>query len=162
MKKPNIVIALALALALLITGVLPAIASPEAEPQVTGWLAADQPEVPDRAEEYCWGNVKLMSDGTVEGEWHWILGEFSCYRCGFDSLELTSLTFPQENIAILTGQFHYQNTCEPDYNEPVPLIFVITSDKYINNGSLTTILIYSADNIPIQRESEGIEVYKVK
>ena len=103
-----------------------------------------------------------MSDGTVEGEWHWVLGEFSCFRCGFDSLELTSLTFPRENMAILTGKFHYVNTCEPDYNEHVPLTFVIIGDKHINNNGATTVLIYSTDNIPIQREIEDIEVHAVK
>ena len=162
MKKPNIVMASILALALLITVVLPVIAGPEAEPQVTGWLTADCPEEMDGVKEHCWGNVKLMSDGTVEGEWHWVLGEFSCFRCGFDSLELTSLTFPRENIAILTGKFHYQNTCEPDYNEPVPLSFIIISDNYVRNSGPTTVLIYSTNNIPIQRELEGIEVYTVK
>ena len=162
MKKLNIVIALILALALLVTAALPAFAGPEAKPQVTGWLAAGQPEVLDRAKIHCWGNVRLMSDGTVEGEWHWILGEYSSFRCGFDSLELTSLTFPRESMAILTGQFHYQNTCEPDYNEPVPLSFIIISDKYAENGGLTTILVYSVDNIPIQVESDGIAVNIVK
>ena len=157
MKKLNIAIALILAIALLITAALPAIADQVAQPQVTGRLVAGQPEVQDRAQVYCWGNVKLMSNGTVEGEWHWILGEFSCFRCGFDSLELISLTFPRENIAILTGLFHYVNTCEPDYDQPVPLTFVIISDKYIENSGPTTILIYSTDNIPIQIESEGIE-----
>lgn len=158
MKKLNIIIALILALALLIPAALPVIASPDAEPQVIGWLAGDQHEIQDRAKEYCWGNVKLMSDGTIEGEWHWILGEYSCFRCGFDSLELISLTLPREDMAILTGQFHYVNTCEPDYNEPVPLSFVIISDKYVKNSGLTTILISSIDFIPIQKETEGIEV----
>ena len=162
MKKMNIVTASILTAALLVTGVLPVIAGPDVEPQVTGWLAADQPEVPDRAEDHCWGNVELMSDGTVEGEWHWILGECSCFRCGFDSLELVSLAFPREDIAILTGNFHYQNSCEPDYNEPVPLSFVIISDKYAGNSDLATIFIFSTDCIPIQRESEGIELNTVK
>lgn len=162
MKKLNIVIALILALALLITLALPAIADPAAQPQVIGQLTAGQPEVQDRAQGHCWGNVKLMSDGTVEGEWHWILGEFSCFRCGFDSLELISLTFPRENIAVLTGLFHYVNTCEPEYDEPVPLTFMIISDKYIENSGPTTILVYSIDNIPIQIEGEGFEVNIVK
>ncbi len=158
MKKVNIVIALILTIALLIPVALPAMANTVAKPQVIGQLAAGQPGVPDRTEGYFWGNVKLMSDGTVEGEWHWVLGEFSCFRCGFDSLELTSLAFPREDIAILTGQFHYQNTCEPDYDEPVPLSFVIINDKYITSSGPTTILIYSTDNIPIQIESDGFEV----
>jgi hypothetical protein len=162
MKKVNIVLAIVLALALLIPVALPALANTVAKPQVIGQLAAGQPEISDRTEGYFWGNVKLMSDGTVEGEWHWVLGEFSCFRCGFDSLELISLTFPRENIAILTGQFYYQNTCEPNYDEPVPLSFVIISDKYITSSGPTTILIYSTDNIPIQIESEGFEVNIVK
>jgi hypothetical protein len=103
-----------------------------------------------------------MSDGTAEGEWHWTIGDISYFRVSFDSLELTSLTFPRENMAILTGLFHYENTCTleliPDYNDPIPLIFVIIRDKSTTNSGLTTLLIYSSDNIPIQIEGWNFEI----
>lgn len=96
MKKIVVtILALVLATAMIVPMALPA----SADPVLVGQIAAD-----GRNSQFA-GEVQAFSDGAAAGKWQWTFIQYPGIYVQFSSVRLTSLTFPADNVAVLSGTF---------------------------------------------------------
>jgi hypothetical protein len=114
------------------------------------------------------GDVRLMSDGTLDGDWQWNLFLYAGNIVAFCGVELTSLTFPQNNVAILTGKFCCEDLPLDYMAHPeimVDMVFEITelpdpeiSGTDSNPGGLPVVLSPGTE-IPSKYGNDILRVY---
>ena len=135
MKKLYIIlVALALAVATIMPMAIPVAAdSPEVVGYVTG---SDQGGYGVQPEMSFGGTVKLLSDGTVVGNWHWHF--FKSYpnddptdylaNTEWKCDEFEGLVFPSPNTAVFWGEFTCVNNSQKYQGYSFTMMFQITDN----------------------------------
>jgi hypothetical protein len=161
MKKLLVTItSVILALAAIVSMMLPLHAQPESSP--TGGIAAGINGESSNNCCGCAGRVELMPDGSLQGEWSWTYGLYRYYQFEFEAKKLISLSFPRNNIAVLSGFFDCRFYSFPDTiskdDLPYYLTFIVITDQDTPGAGKDTLIVNGLNDIPVQLEGGRFHV----
>jgi hypothetical protein len=161
MKKLSITMtSLILALAFILSLMLPLNA--QSESSRAGWISAGINGESSNSCCGCAGKVELRPDGAIQGDWRWIYSPYRYYQLEFEAKKLISLSFPRNNIAVLTGIFNCRLYSFPDTiskdDLPYYLTFIVITDQDTPGAGLDTLIVNGLNDLPVQLEGGRFHV----